>query len=499
MIGGCVAVIVPSSGIVTLGLRQQLEQERLEVVVGAVDLVDQQHGGPRAGMLERPQQRSPDQVVRAEQLLLAQRGVAGVGEPDAEQLPRVVPLVERLRRVDPLVALQPDQRRVEHGRERLGRLGLAHARLALEQQRLRQAQAEEHRRGQALVHEVVHGRRGAGPASRRRARGGGPPGRLPVTSGGLMRRSGRRARPGSPRGCPRPEGPGPRSAPSATSAARWSSRRHTPLSPCRSASVAEHAARERDRMAVRRRRSGTRRAARRPRPASSVAHRLRGHARLVAEHQHHHVAAWVHGGERRGDRGRAALPVGVVDHHLGAGEVHARADVGGRAADGDDRLVERARAGGAHHVAQQRALAVGEQLLGTAEALRAAGAQHEPGDERISPRRHAGGPARTGPCSPRSRSRRSRPRAAAEGVPATAATVMPQIGSTAVIAAARPRAAAPRPPSARIDSAISAGVRAPMSMPAGTSIRSSSSAGTPSPRSSPITPSPRLALATRPT
>ena len=44
MTGGCVARIVPSSGIVTLASREQLEQERLEVVVGAVDLVDQQHG-----------------------------------------------------------------------------------------------------------------------------------------------------------------------------------------------------------------------------------------------------------------------------------------------------------------------------------------------------------------------------------------------------------------------------------------------------------------------
>ena len=37
----------------------------------------------------------------------------------------------------------------------LRRLRLADAGLALEQQRLRQAQAEEHRRRQALVHEVV--------------------------------------------------------------------------------------------------------------------------------------------------------------------------------------------------------------------------------------------------------------------------------------------------------------------------------------------------------
>ena len=73
MIGGCVARIVPSSGIVTLASREQLEQERLEVVVGAVDLVDQQHGRARARVLERPQQRAADQVVGAEQLLLAQR------------------------------------------------------------------------------------------------------------------------------------------------------------------------------------------------------------------------------------------------------------------------------------------------------------------------------------------------------------------------------------------------------------------------------------------
>ena len=155
MIGGWVATIVPSSGIVTLRLRQQLEQERLEVVVGAVDLVDQQHRGPRARVLERAQQRPPDQVVRAEQLLLAQRRAAGVRQPDAQQLAGVVPLVERLRRVDPLVALQADQRRVEHGGQRPRRLRLADARLALEQQRLGQTQAEEHRRRQALVDEVV--------------------------------------------------------------------------------------------------------------------------------------------------------------------------------------------------------------------------------------------------------------------------------------------------------------------------------------------------------
>jgi hypothetical protein len=53
---------VPISGS-SRGVGEQLEQERLEVVVGAVDLVDQQHGGTRAGVLERAQQRAADQVV----------------------------------------------------------------------------------------------------------------------------------------------------------------------------------------------------------------------------------------------------------------------------------------------------------------------------------------------------------------------------------------------------------------------------------------------------
>ena len=76
--------------------------------------------------------------------------------------------------------------------------------------------------------------------------------------------------------------------------------------------------------------------------------------------------------------------------------------------------------------------------------------------------------------------------------------VIPQIGSTAV---QRPPRVARRISTilARIDSAISSGVRAPMSSPAGVSMRSSSSPGTPSPRSSPSTPWPRLRLATRPT
>ena len=106
-------------------------------------------------MLEGAQQRPADQVVAPEQILLAQLRALRLGEADAEQLARIVPLVQRLGGVDPVVALQADQRGVEHGGQRLARLGLADAGLALEQQRLGQPQAEEHRGGERLVDQVV--------------------------------------------------------------------------------------------------------------------------------------------------------------------------------------------------------------------------------------------------------------------------------------------------------------------------------------------------------
>ena len=73
MIGGCVARDRADLGDRHARLGEQLEQERLEVVVGAVDLVDEQDGRPRARVLERAQQRPADQVVGAEQVVLAER------------------------------------------------------------------------------------------------------------------------------------------------------------------------------------------------------------------------------------------------------------------------------------------------------------------------------------------------------------------------------------------------------------------------------------------
>ena len=156
--GGCVARTVPSSGIVTAASASISSRNASKSSSARSISSIRQHRRSRPRMLERPKQRPADQVVGAEQVLLAQLAPARLRQADAEQLARIVPLVQRLGGVDPLVALQADQRRVEHRRKRLAGLGLADAGLAFEQQRLRQPEAQEHRGGQALVDQVVDGR-----------------------------------------------------------------------------------------------------------------------------------------------------------------------------------------------------------------------------------------------------------------------------------------------------------------------------------------------------
>ena len=140
----------PDLGDRDLEVREHLEQEGLELVVGAVDLVDQEHDGLLA--LDRLEQRPPDQELAAEELLLGHGAL--LRRPDVEQLARVVPLVDGVGDVEALVALQTDQPRAERSGERLRRLGLADPRLALEQQRLLEAQGEEQRRRQPPLGQV---------------------------------------------------------------------------------------------------------------------------------------------------------------------------------------------------------------------------------------------------------------------------------------------------------------------------------------------------------
>ena len=155
-----------------LELREQLEQVALELLVGAVDLVDQQHRRPRPrrvdGLQQRPLDRgTPRCTARAGR---ASRSSVAGGFEDAqlEQLPRVVPLVDRVRDVEPLVALQPDQIGVERPRRRRGERRLADAGLALEKQRPPEPQRQEQRHREAAVGDVLLARQGAaaGPETR---------------------------------------------------------------------------------------------------------------------------------------------------------------------------------------------------------------------------------------------------------------------------------------------------------------------------------------------
>jgi hypothetical protein len=72
-----------------------------------------------------------------------------------EQLGKVVPLVERLVAVQPLVALQAEERQAKRLRQGSRELRLADAGLALEEKGLRQARGEEDSRRQPDVGDVA--------------------------------------------------------------------------------------------------------------------------------------------------------------------------------------------------------------------------------------------------------------------------------------------------------------------------------------------------------
>ncbi|CAB5011544.1 unannotated protein [freshwater metagenome] len=136
---------------------EDLEQERLELVVGAVDLVDQQHRRRAAQILHGAQQRAPHQEafgveVALDLVDLDVLGLArGLDGPKVQQLLAVVPLVNGLCDVDALVALQADQLAARPCREHLGHFGLADTGFTFEQQRPPQPQRQEDHRGESEV------------------------------------------------------------------------------------------------------------------------------------------------------------------------------------------------------------------------------------------------------------------------------------------------------------------------------------------------------------
>ena len=79
----------------------------------------------------------------------------GLEDAQLEELPRVVPLVDRVRDVEPFVALQPDQIGLERGGDRAGERRLADAGLAFEKQRPAEPERQEERHREAVVGDVV--------------------------------------------------------------------------------------------------------------------------------------------------------------------------------------------------------------------------------------------------------------------------------------------------------------------------------------------------------
>ena len=139
---------------------EDLEQERLELVVGAVDFVDEQHRWRDAPerlrfVADRAQQRAAHEEALGVQLVLDDLTAAGLDRPQVQQLARVVPLVDRLRGVDALVALEPHELAAGPARQHLRHLGLAHARFALEQQRAVQPHRQEDRGREPVVGQIV--------------------------------------------------------------------------------------------------------------------------------------------------------------------------------------------------------------------------------------------------------------------------------------------------------------------------------------------------------
>ena len=136
-----------------LEVGEQLEQHRLELLVGLVDLVDQQHD--RLGAGDRLHQRPLEQELLAEDVVVDVLPAGLAAGLDPQQLLAVVPLVQRLGLVEALVALQANQLAAGGAGERLGQLGLADPRRALDQDRLAEPLGEEGDQRRGLVGEVA--------------------------------------------------------------------------------------------------------------------------------------------------------------------------------------------------------------------------------------------------------------------------------------------------------------------------------------------------------
>ena len=141
-----------------LEIRQHLQQIGLEGLVGAVELVDQQDRRAARIGLQRLEQGPLDEEalridVAAQALAAAVAG--GLGQADLHHLAGIIPLIDRRRDVEPLIALQAHQAAAQGLGEHLGDLRLAHPGLALQEQRPAQPQRQEQGGRQAAVGHIA--------------------------------------------------------------------------------------------------------------------------------------------------------------------------------------------------------------------------------------------------------------------------------------------------------------------------------------------------------
>src|SRR5205814_2409142 len=140
-----------------LKVAQHLEQELLELGIGLVHLVNQEHLLPCAR--DRAQERPLEQELAREDVgrHLLPGAALGPVRLDAEELLLVVPLEEGARLVESLVALQADELGVEHLREHLPELGLSRPGRSLGKERLLEREGEEECRLHAARGDVARG------------------------------------------------------------------------------------------------------------------------------------------------------------------------------------------------------------------------------------------------------------------------------------------------------------------------------------------------------
>ena len=163
-IGGCAALTVPSSGIVTWKSASTSSRNASNASSVRSSSSISSTGAPAgsgssacsSGRLIRKRSENTSCSMRS-----LSCSPSGLGQPDRDHLRGVIPLVDRGRDVEPLVALQADQPAAERRRQHLGDLGLADAGLAFEEDRPAHLQRQEQHGRQRPVGEIVGLRRAA--------------------------------------------------------------------------------------------------------------------------------------------------------------------------------------------------------------------------------------------------------------------------------------------------------------------------------------------------